>query len=167
MPGAADHPGRLVGEAADHEGMFGLGQNQRRVQLIKRDPGSTGRGDRGLAFGKVSPVVGQDADMAGRRLDRFIEPQTQPVAGEHDDAGAVGGVDHVQPEPERLGEEPKVGAQVGRGQQDLGTNFGHGSSRRLAVFPVWGENYQAFPAAAALVCHWRRDRHRVDCLTLN
>ena len=105
--------------------MLGCGQDQGRVQLVNRHVGAAWGGQRPFAPRQRVRRVGQDAQMAGGRLCRLVKPHPQPMTGKDRDRWIVGGIDHVHPHPQNLGEEGQILAQVGRRQQHFGTNFGH------------------------------------------
>ena len=68
--------------------------------------------------------------VPGRLWRALLDPQPQAVAGQDRHLGVVRRKDHVQPEPQRLGEERQVVPQLLRRQPDFGADF-------RAVFPSW------------------------------
>ena len=145
--GPPDHPGGLISQAPHDKGVFRGGQHQRRVQRVNLHHRAVRGGQAALAIRKAIGVIGQDTDRAGGVLCPLFESQTQAMAGQNRHFRVVSGIDHVQPHPQRLCVERQVGPQLGRGQADFGTCFGHG-------IPVTLQEPTLYPSSR--VCKFRR-----------
>ena len=138
-PRAADHPWGLIGKAADNEGMFGRGGDDGWVQHVNLDPRAV-RGDQFPCPAGKTGIIRQDSQRAGGLWRTLLDPQAQPVAGQHRHFGVVGGKDRIQPEPKHPGVERQVVPQLLRWQPHLGPHFRicpricHGIPRAMAAW---------------------------------
>ena len=119
--GPPDHPGGLVGKAADDVVVPGRRGDHFGIAPVDLDPHAV-RGDKlALAVGNQRRVLDQEAQRGNRHIasKARIKPDPYPVAGQHRHCRIIRRENLVEAEAQPLGEEGHVLANADRRNEDF------------------------------------------------